>query len=53
MLGVKISKDKYTSRWVDWDKLICVRRNSPKKHAVRQRRWLKEDKEVRHQMKQS
>ena len=42
------SKDKHICRWVDQGNLIYVRWNRIKNHAQRWRRWLMEEKEVRH-----
>ena len=33
MMDIKISKDKYTGRWVDWENLISVEWNSIKNHS--------------------
>ena len=48
MMDIKVSKDKHISRWVDAEKVICVRPNRIKYRAQRQRRWLTEKKHVRH-----
>ena len=51
MMDVKVSKDKNISRWVDRENLIYVRWNRIKNCAQRWRRWLIEEKEVRHWVK--
>ena len=48
MIDVKVSKDKYVSRWTDQENLIHVRWNRIKNCAQRQKRWSIEEKEVRH-----
>ena len=30
MMDIKVSKDKYINRWVDWEKLIYIRWNGIK-----------------------
>ena len=37
MIGVKVSKDKHISRWVDWENLIYVRWNGIKNRTQRWR----------------
>ena len=51
MMDVKVSKDKTSSRWVDQENLIHVRRNRIKNRAQRRRRWSIEEKKVRHRLK--
>ena len=53
MMDIKDSKDKNISRWVDQENLIYVRWNRIKNRAQRQRRWLIEEKGVRHWVKES
>ena len=51
MVDVKVSKDKNISRWVDLENLIYVRWNRIKNLAQRWRKWLIEEKQVRHWVK--
>ena len=51
MMGIKVSKDKNISRWVDRENLIHVRWNRIKNHTQRQRRWSTVEKEVRYWVK--
>ena len=53
MINVQISKNKYINRWVDWENLIYAGWNSIKNFRERHRHGLIEEKEVRHEMKQS
>ena len=46
-MDIKVSKDK-NSRWIDWENLIYVSWNRIQNCARRWRRWLIEEKEVRH-----
>ena len=51
MMDIKVSKDKSISKLVDQENLIYVRWNRIRNHAQRRRRWLIEEKEVRHWVK--
>ena len=51
MMDVKVSKDKCISRWVHRENLIYVGWNRIKNRAQRRRRWLIEEKEIRHWVK--
>ena len=51
MMHVKVSKDKHICRWVDQENLVCVRWSRMKNRAQRRRRWLIQEKEVRHWVK--
>ena len=47
MIDVKVSKDKYISRWCDWEYQIYVRWNGIKIYAQRQTWWSTEKKEAK------
>ena len=51
VMDVKVTKDKNISGWVDRENFIYVGWNRIKNHTQRQRRWLIEEKEVRHWVK--
>ena len=51
MMDIKVSKVKNISRWVDRENLNYVRWNRIKNLAQSRRRWLIEEKEVRHCVK--
>ena len=48
MMGIKVSKNKHISRWVDQENIVNVRWNRIKNCAQRWRRGSIEEKKVRH-----
>ena len=48
VMNFKVCKDKNISRWADWENLIYFRWSRIKNCAQRWRRWLAEEKKVRH-----
>ena len=51
MIDAKVSKDKHVSIWVYRENHIYVRWNRIKNCAWRRRRWLIQEKELRHNLK--